>query len=172
MLLAAGGWVLAGSLLPLEAQKAAAVPQLDLNRFFGTWYEIARLPDKPEKKCVGDAFMIYAAKSKAWDFSEVTSCQLKDGSASVRNLTGKRAEKKGSDGRLKVITIWPLSAKYWVLAVAPDYSWALLGTPNHKMVWVLSRTASLAPDVLTQAESQAASQGFNTGKLVMVAQTK
>jgi len=172
LLLAAGGWLLAGSLLPLEAQKASAVPQLDLNRFSGTWYEIARLPNKAEKKCVSDAFLLYAAKYKPSDFSEVASCQLKGGSADVRNFNGKRANKKASDGRLKVTTIWPFSAKDWVLAVAPVYSWALLGSPNHKTLWVLSRTASLVPDVLTEAETQAAAQGFNTRKLVMVAQTK
>ena len=152
------------------AQSVTPVPSLDGNKFLGTWFEIARLPNKPEKKCAGNAVMMFATDYKVGQFQIVDSCKLKDGSENVRNQEGKRADKNG-DGKLKIITIWPLTAKYWIIGVGPEYGWALLATPNRKKLWVLSKTAMLPPDQLAAAEAMAAAQGFNTGKLVTVSQT-
>jgi apolipoprotein D and lipocalin family protein len=151
------------------AQSVTPVPSLDASRFLGTWFEIARLPDGAEKKCVGDAFMTYASDYKKGSFQIVDSCKRKDGTQNVRNRNGKRADKIG-DGKLKVQTIWPFSAKYWIVGVGPDYAWALLATPNRKKLWVLSKTAVLPADQLLAANAMASSQGFNVGKLVTVSQ--
>jgi apolipoprotein D and lipocalin family protein len=153
-----------------HAQSATAVDRLDLGRFTGTWFEIARLPDKAQKQCVGGAFDMYTLGDKPGRFLLVTSCKLKDGTAKVRNLSGSRG-KKSVDGKLKVTTLWPFSRKSWVLALAPDYGWALVGSPNHKTFWLLSRTASMPPDALQQAEAKAASEGFHVEKLKTVSQT-
>jgi apolipoprotein D and lipocalin family protein len=85
-------------------------------------------------------------------------------------LSGRRADKNG-DGKLKIVTIWPFTAKYWIVGVGPDYGWALLATPNRKKLWVLSKTAVLPVEQLSAAEAMASAQGFNTGKLVTVLQT-
>jgi apolipoprotein D and lipocalin family protein len=152
-----------------KAQAVSAVPQLDFNRFMGTWFEVARLPDKAQKKCVGNAFEIYTVADKAGSFALVESCKLKDGTSAVRNLTGKRA-KKSVDGRLNVTTLWPFSRKQWVLAVGPDYDWALVGGPNHKTLWVLSRTLAMPDGTLREVEARATGEGFDVGKLVTVSQ--
>jgi apolipoprotein D and lipocalin family protein len=159
-------------MIPAHAvgQKPVPVASLDASKFLGTWFEIARLPNKPEKKCAGDAFMMFAPDYKPGRFQVVDSCKRPDGTQNVRNQTGKRADKAG-DGKLKIVTLWPLTARYWIVGVAPDYGWALLGTPNRKKLWVLSKTATLPADQLTAAEAMAAGQGFNAGKLAMVSQT-
>jgi apolipoprotein D and lipocalin family protein len=151
-------------------QSVKPVAQLDASKFLGTWFEIARLPDRTEKKCVGGAFMMFAPDYKVGSFQIVDSCKRPDGTHDVRNLEGKRAD-KGGDGKLKIVTLWPLTAKYWVVGVAPDYGWALLAAPNRKKLWVLSKTAKLDADRLSAAEAMASGQGFNTGKLVTVLQT-
>jgi apolipoprotein D and lipocalin family protein len=151
-------------------QSVKPVAQLDAGKFFGTWFEIARLPNRAEKKCAGDAFTMFAPAYKTGRFQIVDSCKRPDGTHEVRNLDGRRADKNG-DGKLKVVTLWPLTAKYWVVGVGPDYDWTLLATPNRKKLWVLSKTATLAPDQLSAAEAMASAQGFNTGKLVAVSQT-
>jgi apolipoprotein D and lipocalin family protein len=153
-----------------HAQPAAAVDRLDLGRFTGTWFEIARLPDKAQKHCVGGAFDMYTLGDKPGRFTLLTSCKLKDGTAQVRNLSGRRG-KNSVDGKLKVTTLWPFSRKIWVLALAPDYGWALVGSQNHKTLWLLSRTATMAPDALQQAQAKAASEGFHIEKLETVPQT-
>lgn len=152
------------------AQSVTAMPQLDLNRFTGTWYEIARLPDKPQQHCVGNAIELYALADKSHRFQFVNSCTMKDGSTDVRNANGK--EDKSNDGRLRVNTIWPFTTKRWVLATGPDYEWALVGTPNHKSLWILSRTTSLSPAMLTGIEAKAAAQGFDVSRIVPVNQAQ
>ena len=65
-----------------------------------------------------------------------------------------------------------LSTPYWVLATGPAYEWALVGSPKHKTLWILSRTSTLDPAVLMQIKSTATAQGFDLTKLITVAQTK
>ena len=152
------------------AQRATPVASLEASRFLGTWFEIARLPNKAEKKCAGDAFMMFAPDYKPGRFQIVDSCKRPDRTQEVRNLDGRRANKNG-DGKLKITTLYPLTTKEWIIGVGPDYSWALLATPNRKKLWVLSKTATLAPDQLSAAKTMAAAQGFNVAKLVSVLQT-
>jgi apolipoprotein D and lipocalin family protein len=97
-----------------NAQRVTPIASLDASKFLGTWFEIARLPNRVEKKCMGSAFMMYAPDYKVGRFQIVDSCKRPDGTADVRNLSGRRADKSG-DGKLKVITIWPFSTKYWVI---------------------------------------------------------
>jgi apolipoprotein D and lipocalin family protein len=151
-------------------QGVTPVASLDAGKFLGTWFEIARLPNKTEKKCAGGAFMMFAPDYKVGSFQIVDSCRRPDGTHDVRNLSGRRADKNG-DGKLKIVTIWPFTAKYWIVGVGPDYGWALLATPNRKKLWVLSKTAVLPVEQLSAAEAMASAQGFNTGKLVAVSQT-
>ena len=161
--------VLAAAGLGTAAQaqgSAVAVPQLDLKQFVGKWYEVARLPEKHEKKCVADAVTLYTLRAKAGQFDVVQSCRLQDGTPNTRNFRGKVANKKSTDGRLKAIYTFPFSHKYWVLGLGEGYSWMLVGSPNHKQLWVLSHTPVLAPEALAAAKAQAASQGFDVGKMV------
>ncbi len=81
--------------------------------------------------------------------------------------SGKVADTLG-DGKLKVSYLWPFSQKYWVLAVGPEYTWALVGNPNHKELWVLSRTETMNPEMLEEIKSKAAAEGFEGAKLIQV----
>ncbi len=150
-------------------QAVTPVPKLDLNRFVGTWFEIVRLPNKLEKHCVSDAMVLYALGDKPTQFQVVNSCTIKNGSTDSRNATGKMIGKLG-DGRVRVTYLWPFSAKYWVLATGPEYEWALVGSPNHKALWVLSKTAAMKPEVLDEIEAKAAAEGYNRSKLITVLQ--
>jgi apolipoprotein D and lipocalin family protein len=145
------------------AESPTAVPTLDLNKYMGTWYEIARYPVAPEKRCVSDAMVLYALGDKKNTFQVVTSCKLKDGNTDSWNANGKTS--KTADGRLKLSHLLIFSKKYWVLALAPDSTWALVGSPNRKSLWILSRTTALKPETLTDIQSKAAAMGFNTAKL-------
>ena len=151
-----------------RGQSVTAVPQLDLNRFLGQWYEIARLPDKAEKKCSANVFALYAAGEKAERFSEVRSCLVKPGDNDIANEDGR--QDKSGDGKLSVRHLTLFHQKRWVLAIAPDYAWALMGSPDHKTLWVLSRSAVLEDAVLSEVKGRATAQGFDVSKLLMVKQ--
>ena len=164
------GTVLTGAVLAAEAQRAQAVAALDLTRFTGSWYEIARLPYKPEKKCVGDVLTLYGLDDKATSFSVVNTCSLSDGTPLVRNDSGKRA-KHTTDGRLATSYFVFLHRQTWVLALDPNYQWALVGSPNHKTLWLYSRTLTMDPALLADLRGRATAQGFDVAKLVMTPQT-
>lgn len=167
--LACGATLLFSGLLSIpqaSAQKVTAVPKLDLTRYMGVWYEIARLPIKAEKTCTSDVTVLYALNDKKNTFQRGTFCVIASGAASDWGSTGKM-DKQGS-GKLKISRWVVLSTKYWVLATGPNYEWALVGSPNHKTLWVLSRTATLPAETYQQIVAQASAQGFKTAKLLTV----
>jgi len=139
------------------AQSATAVPKLDPDRLIATYYEIARYPIRREKPCLGNGMVLYALGDKKNSLQIVTTCLVKDDNSGWWNSAGKFD--KSGDGKIKLSWIWPFTHKYWVLGLAPDYTWALVGTPNHKSLWILS-----------EIESKAAAQGFNPAKLIKIPQ--
>jgi len=154
------------------AQAPTAVSHLDDDQMKGVWYEIARLPNKREKTCIGDAFQLDARGDKPNTLEWVDSCKTKSAYVNVHNSTAKPQNKKTpTDGHLKVGAFWPFTAKYWVIALGPDYGWYLLGSPNHKNLWIYSKSPTLTPDVLAQIESQAAAAGYPVAKLLLTAQS-
>ena len=161
-----GCLVLAGTGLASAQSSVVAVPSLDLNRFTGTWYEVARLPAKSEKKCIGTPIALYALGDKPRRIQVVNSCPVKDGSTNLRNANGKTANKSG-DGKLKVTYTWPFAQKQWVLATGTGYEWAVVGSPNHKSLWIFSRSVEMKPEAFAQAKSVAAGQGFHMEKLLV-----
>jgi apolipoprotein D and lipocalin family protein len=150
-----------------QAQTPTPVPQLDLKRLAAQYYEIARLPNKPEKKCIGNAIALYNLGDKPGRLQLVTSCNQNGNFINVRNQDGRRQVKGGTDGKLKLGPFWPLYSKYWVLGLGADYEWALVGTPNHKKLWIYAKTATLRPDVLADIRTSAAAQGYKVDQLIV-----
>jgi apolipoprotein D and lipocalin family protein len=95
----------------------------------------------------------------------VTSCQTSGGNPDAKNASVKIDKRVG--GKLKVTYTWPFARKYWVLAVGEGYDWALVSDPNHKSLWVLSRTSTMTPELLDEIEKMAVAQGFDMAKLVI-----
>ena len=95
-----------------------------------------------------------------------TFCTIKGGDQDDRTRSGK--QDKAGDGKLKIRHLVLLSQKYWVLATDPNFEWALVGTPNHKSLWILSRRQTLDDAVYQRVQAVAAAQGFPTAKLVLV----
>lgn len=163
--LVAALWLGAGPAV-VHAQSATAVPQLDLDKLTGTWYQIAKLPTKSEKKCITDETVLYALSDKRDTFQAGTFCIVKHGDHDNINNSGRMS--KHRDGKLQLRKWILFHRPYWVLATDPDFHWALVGTPNHKQLWILSRTATLPPGQYEQLQNTAAAQGYPVAKLVLV----
>jgi apolipoprotein D and lipocalin family protein len=151
-------------------QKVTALPLVDLNKFSGGWYEIARLPIKREKSCIANVVEVIALGDKPNTLQLVSSCEAKKGYSDVRNANIK-AEKGSGGGKLKMTYTWPFSEKDWIIDLSPENEWVVLGTPNHKTLLILSRKSSMGPDVLAGIKQRAASEGFAVDKLIMTLQT-
>ena len=155
------------------AHAQTPVTNLNEHRLTGSWYEIARLPNKAEKRCVADAVELIARWSKPGSLQWVDSCTVQKDYTSSRTSYAHSIPKRKTqqqvvgDGRYKVYTIWPFSRKYDVLGIATDSTWLLIGTPNRKNLWIYSRNATMAPEVYALVRQLAASQGYPVQKLIM-----
>ncbi len=145
------------------------VENFDVDRYLGTWYEIARLDHRFER-----------------GLSRVSATYSKrpDGGIDVLNRgldseTGKWKEAKGrayfiSDphvARLKVTFFWPFYGGYNVIALdREDYAHALVCGPNRNYLWILARTRQLDETVIQQLTAKAERLGFDTSQLIFVDQ--
>ncbi|MGR3362670.1 MAG: lipocalin family protein [Maritimibacter harenae] len=142
---------------------------VDLGRYLGTWYEIARYPNNFERGCVG----VTAQYARDGDkISVLNTCRK-------GSVDGPATSRKGEavpvgPGKLKVDFVPWLgglaAGDYWVLYVAPDYSLAVVGEPSGKFGWILSRTPQIRQSQLDTALSVFARNGYDTGELRLVPQ--
>jgi lipocalin len=143
------------------------VKELDLNRYLGTWYEIARFDHRFERGLVG-VTATYSlrddGKIKVLNQGQKNSL---DGELSVAE--GK-AKLTGDPGKLKVSFFWIFYADYFVLELDNDYQWALIGSRSDKYLWILSRTPQLEDNVKNLILHKAAKRGYDTSKLIWVEQ--
>lgn len=163
----------AGAAEPAAAQSALpVVAHLDLQRYSGRWYEVARLPNFFQKKCVGDVSADYSPLPSG-QVSVVNRCRTADGSVTqsdgIARKVAPRPGEAADVGRLEVrfAPAWlgwlPLVwGDYWVIDIADDYSTALVGTPNRDYLWLLSRKPTLANEEVERWLAKAAALGFDT----------
>lgn len=142
----------------------SAVKALNLNRYLGKWYEIARFDHRFERD-----MMLCSA----------TYTMRDDGTITVENKGMKHGKWKTSIGRAKLTDVpgvlrvsffRPFYSDYRVLMVAPDYSYALVGGSNDKYLWILSRTPQLDKETRGKIILEARFRGYKTENLVWVEQ--
>lgn len=156
-------WSLLAFLLTLSAQVAAEPPvrsvqEVDLGRYAGKWYEIARYPMFLERRCVGDTTAEYGALPDDC-LSVINRCRTGSG---FDEATGKACTVRGSgNAQLQVSFFWPFRSDYWIIGLDPGYRWAVVGNPNRQYLWILSRTPQLPKGQLDQALKSAAEQGYD-----------
>jgi lipocalin len=147
------------------------VKHVDIEKYLGTWYEIARFPHSFERNLVG-VTATYGLK--------------KNGKISVLNqgykysLDGKHSKARAfakipnpnEPGRLKVYFFWPFGADYLILDLDKDYQWALVGSSSPNFLWILSRTPQMPENEYKRLVNRAKELGYNTNRLELVEQKK
>jgi apolipoprotein D and lipocalin family protein len=159
-LFAAGtGWMMAESNSPLET-----VPHVDLKRYAGRWYEIARYPNRFERKCDHDVTAEYSAKENG-DIRVVNTCLTKSGGTEKSEGTAKIVD-ASTNAKLKVTFFWPFYGKYWIIELGDDYQYAVVGEPSRHYLWILSRTPSLPDSTYQKILSQLPAKGYDPHQLI------
>ena len=147
----------------------AVVPHLDIGRYLGTWYEVARYPNPMEVACSG-ATAHYSLRTDG-ALVVVQRCR-KDGQVvSARGLA--TPEEPGQHARLHIRFIGSLGAyagAYWVIQLGPRYEYSVVSEPSRRYLWILSRTPRLPEDVFRGILTRLQEQGFDTRRLVMTPQ--
>ncbi len=152
---------------PLET-----VDHVDLTRYLGKWFEIARLPLSWENKCISDVTATYTPQPNG-KIGVLNRCIKSNGKITQSRGTAKIASKRDrSHSKLKVTFFWPFSGDYWILDLDPDYRWALVGNPSRKNLWILSRTPNLDRATIDTLLAKGTFLGFDTSKIIMTKQTQ
>ncbi len=159
-----------------QPKSLAVVPSVDLSRYTGKWYEIARLPNRFQKNCAGEVTAVYSLLAGN-QMKVVNACRQKNGQTQQAEGQARLANKNGPNSKLEVrfAPAWLswLSAvwgDYWILDLADDYSYSVVGTPDRKYLWILARTPNLNEAIYQRILQQTAAQEFAVAQLVKTRQ--
>lgn len=142
----------------------SVVNNFDLNRFLGSWYEIARFDHKFER---------------GMEQTRATYILREDGKVAVLNTgikDGKHSEAKGvakltDTPALLRVSFWrPFYSDYRVMMLDSDYQYALVGSGSDDYLWILSRTPQISDNVKAALLTEAQKRGYDTDKLIWVKQ--
>jgi len=151
-----------GASASADSLPVRSVAQVDLTRYAGKRYEIAAFPMFFQRRCIGDTTAEYRLRPDG-DVEVVNRCRTETG---FDEAVGKASAVSGTgNAQLKVSFFWPFRADYWVIGLDDAYQWAVVGNPNRKYLWILSRSPQLSNDQLDKALQAAASQGFDLSRL-------
>lgn len=146
------------------------VPSVDLTRYAGKWYEIARLPNRFQRDCASDTTASYVLR-KDGRITVVNACRTSEGRVKSATGTARVASGKEPNTKLKVTFFWPFSGDYWIIDLDPDYKWAVVGEPGRKYLWVLSREPRFDDTLYKEILARAKQQGYDVGPMIKTKQT-
>jgi len=110
-----------------------------LQKYAGKWYEIASFPQRFQKGC-NCTTAEYTLSEHGYVIVE-NRCNKGSINGKESYIKGKAfVENNSGNAKLKVQFFWPFKGKYWIIDLADDYSYAVVGHPNRKYLWILSRT--------------------------------
>jgi apolipoprotein D and lipocalin family protein len=125
-----------------DAPPLEVVDSVDLDRYLGRWYEIASYPAWFQKNCTA----VTADYSLREDgrIKVINSCRKGTLDGKAKQSTGRaKVVDPTTNAKLKVSFFGPFWGDYWIIDLDPDYQWAVVGVPNRKYLWILSRTPQM-----------------------------
>ena len=145
------------------------VPEVDLGRYVGTWYEIANFPQSFQAGCTGTTATYTLGEDG--DIAVVNRCRKGslDGEEDVAEGHARVVDST-SNAKLEVSFFRPFWGDYWIIDLAPDYSHAVVGHPGRDYLWILSRTPTLPEATYEGILSRLQAQGYETSRLVRTLQ--
>jgi apolipoprotein D and lipocalin family protein len=153
------------------SQPPSTVASVDLNRYAGRWYEIARFPNRFQSQCAGDVTATYAVRPDG-RVSVTNRCRREDGRYDEATGIARVAGRDDSNARLEVrfapaiLSFLPMVwGDYWIIDLADDYSTAVVGSPDRQYLWILARTPVLDTATWQRLVDAASREGFAVDRL-------
>lgn len=174
--LAAGAAALGAQPLAAQENPLDVVAKVDFERYAGKWFEIARLPNEFEEDCARDITATYTPRPDG-RITVVNRCVEKDGNINEAEGIARRVEGKPpsvlevrfAPGWLSFLPmVW---GDYQIIDLAPDYTHAIVGSPDRKYLWFLARDAKMDPALYEKLKARAKAQGFDVSSLIQPEQT-
>jgi len=156
--------------LLLSADEVTTVEKVDLLKYQGTWYEIAKLPNWFQRKCEKNVTATYKLKEDG-NISVINTCIEKDGKVNQIEGMAKIADSK-SNAKLEVSFVrffWKnwFYGNYWIIGLADDYSWAIVGEGSRKYAWILAREKILDQATMQEVFSILEEKGYDPKEFEM-----
>jgi apolipoprotein D and lipocalin family protein len=156
-------------------QAVKTIASLDVPRYLGTWYEIAKFPNWFQKKCISNTKAVYTAKPDG-NLRVLNSCKTAGGETSEAEGLARQIGAKDSP-KLEVrfapewLSFLPMVwGDYWVIDLDPQYQLAAVSDPSREYLWVLSRTPQLDPKVYADLLQRLQQQRYDIQKLELTSQ--
>jgi apolipoprotein D and lipocalin family protein len=146
------------------------VNKVDLDRYLGKWYEISSFPQSFQKGCNCSTAEYFKTDD---DYIKVVNkCRKDSPTGELKTANGKAFVKDtATNAKLSVQFFWPFRGAYWIIELANDYSYAVVGHPNREYLWILSRTPRMDSKIYSMLLEKISNKGFDTNKLVITNQT-
>ena len=148
----------------VTAMPNKTVSNVDSKKFGGTWYSLYSIPtmfDKGSRQTT-----THYTLNKDGYYDVVTTC-IKNEQGDLRTVKSKIFRVDGTtDGQMKAQFIWPFKVDYWVVDLAPDYSWAVVGHPDHKFLFIMARKPEMDPKLHEEIVARCKAMGYPVETLV------
>ena len=158
-----------------DLPQLVTVVKVDLNKYTGLWYEVAKIPNSFQDQCAYGTTAEYKIDEDG-DINVTNSCFDDEGKRDVAEGLAKVVDKK-TNAKLEVsfvsfLGIRPFWGDYWIIGLDENYEWAVVGTPSRKYGWVLSRAPSLPDSTMQNIFEILKSQYYNPADFEMSKQKK
>lgn len=153
----------------MRSQPLTTVPQVELSKYAGKWYEIASFPQRFQKGCHCTTAE-YTPTDKGYIIVE-NRCNKDSINGKESYIKGKAFIDEGTgNAKLKVQFFWPFKGKYWIIDLAPDYSYAVIGHPNRDYLWILCRTPQMEKATYDSILERVKANEFDIARLQLTQQ--
>jgi apolipoprotein D and lipocalin family protein len=146
------------------------VEQVDLKRYAGLWYEVAKIPNSFQDQCAYGTTAEYKLE-KDGGIQVINKCYDENGESDIAdgvvNIVDKKTNAKLEVSFVSFLGIRPFWGDYWIIGLDENYQWAIVGTPSRKYGWVLSRTPSLPDETMQKIFSILKEQHYNPDSFEM-----
>lgn len=146
------------------------VKYVDLNQYTGTWYEIAKIPNRFQKQCIRNTTATYHLREDG-KIEVINSCVTEDGSvdtaSGVARIVDKQSRAKLEVSFVKILGFQLFWGDYWIIGLDQNYQYAVIGSPKRKYGWILSREPQLSDGQLSEVKNILTKNGYNFGDFEM-----
>lgn len=147
------------------AKEVETVDYVEVNRYLGTWYDIASYPQWFQKGCTNTK-ALYELKHNG-DIRVTNTCNKDTTDGKLKKSVGKaKIVDRDTNSKLKVSFFGPFYGKYWIIDLDPNYEFAVVSDPTRSTLWILSRTPKLDPATLEGIFERLKDQEYDLSKLV------
>ncbi len=166
-----------GEIKIIKAQEMSSSPvtvdSVDLNKYVGLWYEIAKLPNRFQKSCARNTTARYKLRDDH-KIEVINKCIEEDGDTNevegIAKIVDSKTNAKLEVSFVRILGIQLFWGDYWIIGLDKDYRYAVVGTPSRKYGWILSRTPNLSTEDMNTIFNILRSQGYEPKDFVMTQQ--